>query len=64
MYRWFENIKTFQQTIEIFHELSPRNVKGGTPPPSVHMTFLVDKKELKIYNANLQRGRHVKQVLF
>ena len=48
--RWkmTENIKNFHQTIEIFHDFSPRNVPGATPHPSpnVHMTFLVDKIDM------------------
>ena len=34
LYRRFQNIKNFQQTIEIFHDFSPRNVTGANPPPS------------------------------
>ena len=45
LYRWFQNIKNFQQTIEIFHGFSPRNVTGA-PPPNVHITFLVDKIDM------------------
>ena len=39
----------FQQTIEIFHDFSPRNVTGANPPPpppNVHMTFLVDNIDM------------------
>ena len=47
LYRWFQNIKNFQQTIKIFHGFSPRNVRGANPqPPNVHMTFLVDKIDM------------------
>ena len=35
-------IKNFQQTIEIFHGFSLRNVTGANPL-NVHVTFLVDK---------------------
>ena len=35
-----------QQTIEIFHDFSPRNVTGANPPPNVHMTFLVDNIDM------------------
>ena len=32
LYRWFQNIKNFQQTIEIFHDFFPKTVTGATPP--------------------------------
>ena len=32
LYRWFQNVKIVEQTIEIFHNLSLRNVKTATSP--------------------------------
>ena len=32
LYRLFQDVKDFQQTIEIFHNFSPRNVTGANPP--------------------------------
>ena len=32
LYRLFQDVKDFQQTIEIFHDFSPRNVTGANTP--------------------------------
>ena len=32
LYKLFQNIKNFKQTIEIFHDFSPRNVTGANLP--------------------------------
>ena len=32
LYRWFQNVKIVEQTIEIFHNLSLRNVTTATSP--------------------------------
>ena len=48
LYRWFENITNFQLTIEIFHDFPRETSQAPTPPtPNAHMTFLVDKIDLR-----------------
>ena len=42
-------LTNLQQTIEIFHDLSPRNVTAATQPPKVDMTFM------SICDASLKR---------
>ena len=37
--RWFQNIKSFEQAVKIFHDFSPRNVTAA-------MTFLVGKIDM------------------
>ena len=43
-------------TIEIFHDFSPTNVTGITPPPppNVHMTFLVDKIDMCLFPKSMR----------
>ena len=43
LYRWFQNIKNFQQTIKIFYYFSPRNVTGAKPLPPLQRPYDVSR---------------------